>query len=260
MDTLIRFLHSMPNWVSFSLITFVLCGAFIVMPVLRRRFLPVDKSVSDAAMDGVKTVSTFMVLVLAFSLSLVMSQHRQVEELVQREATLINQLDRGLLRAGPAELVALRPVLVEYARSVVNDEWPRMADAGRSPRTYELFNEISRGVRRVEVTTPRQQTMYADMLRTLEQLSDARDIRLLNSRIALPDLFWATIMGGCLLLLPLCAMTSGTLNSALLKLAMGGSLGMLMALVIVIDRPFSGETQVSPAPIQRAILRNLERV
>ena len=54
--------------------------------------------------------------------------------------------------------------------------------------------------------------------------------------------------------------TAGSLNSALLKLAMGGSLGMLMALVIIIDRPFSGETQVSPAPIERAIQRNLKRV
>ena len=249
----------MPNWVSFSLTTFVLCATFMVMPVLRRRLLRVDKAVGDAAMDGVKTVTTFMVLVLAFSLSLVMGQHRQMEELVQREATLINQLDRGLLRTGPPELAVLRPVLVEYARTVVGDEWPRMANAGRSPRAYELFNEISRGIRRVEVSTPRQQVQFTDMLRTLEQLSDARDTRLLNSRLALPDLFWATIMGGCLLLLPLCAMTADTLNSALLKLAMGGSLGMLMALVIVIDRPFSGETQVSPAPIERAIQRNLER-
>ena len=261
MDGLIVFLHARPSWVVFTLCTAGRCGITILMPVLRRllRF-DVDKAVSDAAMDGVKTVTTFMVLILAFSLSLVMSQHRQVEEQVQREATLINQLDRGLLRTGPPELVALRPLLVEYARSVVIDEWPRMATASRSPITYDRFNTLSRGIRAVEVTTPRQQAQYADILRSLEGLSDMRDIRLLNSRLALPDLFWATILGGCLLLLPICAMTATSLNSALLKLAMGGSVGMLMALVIVIDRPFSGQTQVTPTPIERAIMRNLERV
>lgn len=262
MDGLIVFLHTLPNWVTFSLTTFVLCSVFIVMPAVRQRLihLDVDKAVSDAAMDGVKTVTTFMILILAFSLSLVMAQHRTVEEHVQREATLINQLDRGLLRTGPAELVAIRPMLVDYARSVVADEWPQMATAGRSLITYAKFNEMSRAIRRVEVTTPRQQAQLADLLRTLEQLADMRDTRLLNSRLALPDLFWATILGGCLLLLPICAMTSTSLNSALLKLAMGGSLGMLLALVIVIDRPFSGSTQVSPSPLERAIARNLERV
>lgn len=261
MDLLIRFLHSLPNWATFVITTLTLCGAFHLMPYLRRRLTgrEVDKAVSDSAMDGIKAVTTFMVLILAFSLSLVMGQHRQIEELVQREATLINQLDRGLLRTGPPELLALRPLLVEYARSVVQDEWPRLADGGRSERAYAQFNELSRAIRGTEVTTPRQQAMYADMLRVLEQLADARDNRLMSSRMALPELFWATILGGCLLLLPLCAMTALTLNSALLKLAMAGSLGMLMALVIVIDRPFSGETQVSPYAIERAIQRNLER-
>lgn len=54
--------------------------------------------------------------------------------------------------------------------------------------------------------------------------------------------------------------TANSLNSALLKLTMGGSLGMLMALAAIIDPLFSGETQVAPAPIERAIQRNLERV
>ena len=262
MDALIVFLHARPSWVVFALCTGVLCGLTMAMPLLRRRLFRqmVEKAVSDAAMDGVKTVTTFMVLVLAFSLNLVMSQHRQVEELVQREATLINQLDRGLLRTGPAELQALRPVLVEYARLLVDDEWPLMGRGDRSISAYRKFNELSRGIRVVEVTTPRQQAQFADMLRNLEALSDIRDVRLLNSRLALPGLFWATILGGCLLLLPICAMTATSLNSALLKLAMGGSVGMLMALVIIIDRPFSGQTQVSPAPIERAIARNLERV
>ncbi|MBC7433503.1 MAG: DUF4239 domain-containing protein [Rubritepida sp.] len=219
-----------------------------------------EKPVNDAAMDGVKTVTTFLVLVLAFSLNLVMGQHRQVEEQVQREATLINQLDRGLLRTGPPELVALRPVLIAYASSLVLDEWPRMAVGGRSQEAYALYNALSRGIRGAEVTSPRQQAQYAELVRNLESLSDVRDARLMNSRLALPGMFWVTILGGCLLLLPLCAMTAGSLNSALLKLAMGGSLGMLMALVIIIDRPFSGETQVAPAPIDRAIQRNLERV
>ncbi|MBC7430737.1 MAG: hypothetical protein H7345_01600, partial [Rubritepida sp.] len=140
MDIVIRALHSIPNWASFGLVTLTICTAFLLMPALRKRMLAVEKPVNDAAMDGVKTVTTFLVLVLAFSLNLVMGQHRQVEEQVQREATLINQLDRGLLRTGPPELVALRPVLIAYASSLVQDEWPRMAVGGRSQEAYTLYN------------------------------------------------------------------------------------------------------------------------
>lgn len=55
-------------------------------------------------------------------------------------------------------------------------------------------------------------------------------------------------------------MRAGSLNFGMLKLAMGGSLGMLLGLATSIDPLFSGETQVAPAPIKRAIQLNLERV
>lgn len=55
-------------------------------------------------------------------------------------------------------------------------------------------------------------------------------------------------------------MRAGSLTFGMLKLAMGGSLGMLLGLATSIDPLFSGETQVAPAPIERAIQLNLERV
>jgi len=262
MDALIHHLHSLPNWATFALTCLVLTGSFMIMPLLRRQLTPIrpDKPTTDAAMDGVKAVTTFLVFILAVSLNSVMGQHRQVEEIVQREATLVGQIDRGLLRTGPEELRALRPVLNDYIRTVITEEWPLMAEGGRSARAYDLFNELSRTIRRTEVEGGRQQAVYGELLRALSDLSDAREQRLMASRLALPDLFWWTIMGAILLVLPLCAMTAGTLNSAVLKLALAGSLAMLLALVIVIDRPYSGETRVAPLPFERALERNLSRI
>lgn len=263
MDALIRLAHSQPNIVTFLAVPGALAGLAVLLPVLRRRLTghQPEEKVTTAALDGLKAVATFLVFILAVSLNQAINQLRVAEEVVQREAGLLVQLDRGLLRVGEPALAALRPLLADYLRLVVEEEWPRMAEGERSERAAEALAAVQRAVRATEVSldTPRRLALYADMMRAMEGISDARDQRLLAMRVSLPGVFWAAILVGGLILLPLCAMTAGHLTSALVKASIVGAIGVLIALVVVLDRPFAGESAVKAAPFERAMERNARR-
>lgn len=262
MQAILDFVHDHPNWVGFAVVAATLCGSGLLMPQLRRAFRPgpLPDEVNDGAMDAMKALATFLVFVLAVSLNQVMTQQRQAEELVQREASLQTQVDRGLARIGVPALAAQRPVLVAYMRALVEREWPAMARGEHSEEAAELLGQVQRAVRLAEVQTPRQQAVFTDLLRSMEQLSDTRYARLQMSRQGLPALFYAVVAAGFVLLLPVCALTHGNPRSMLLTGTIIASVSLLFTLVMVIDRPFRGETQVSPTPIILAIERNLARL
>jgi len=135
-----------------------------------------------------------------------------------------------------------------------------MADGGYSRRSAELLSRVQRTVRLTDIETPRQQVLYGDILRTMESLSDTRYARLQMASVSLPSLFYSVIGLGFLIMLPICFMIRGDPGSVLLQSAIIGSLSLLLTLVMIIDRPFSGESQVSPQAIERAIERNIARV
>lgn len=263
MDSLIRLAHSQPNIVTFLVVPGLLAGLALLLPVLRRRLVGRDpeEKVSNAALDGLKAVATFLVFILAVSLNQAINQLRAAEEVVQREAGLLVQLDRGLLRVGSPELAALRPLLADYLRITVEEEWPLMAEGRRSERAYDALVTVQRAIRATEVSLPtsRQQVLYADMMRAMEQISDARDQRLVAMRVSLPEVFWGAILVGGLLMLPLCALSAGTATANVIKASIVASIGLLVSLVVVLDRPFAGESAVKPTPFERAMERNAAR-
>ncbi|MBS7790230.1 DUF4239 domain-containing protein [Roseococcus sp. SDR] len=249
--------HAVPNWVVFVTVTAVLIGLGLTLPLLARalRGQDTDDAANRFTLDGIRGVSTMLALILGFSLNQVLVNFREASELVTREASVVNQLDRGLLRLGVPEFEQLRPVLLEYVRVTVTEEWPLMARGQRSEAAQQLFNQLQMVVRTTDVGSPRQQALYTEILRMLEQQSDVREARFQATRERLPELFWYAILMPCLLLLWMHALTDTQLYTRVVKVAMMGTLGTLIALVMVLDRPFRGETSVTPYALERAIER-----
>lgn len=257
MHMLLDLAYAVPNWVVFVTIPSVLVALGLALPRLTRalRGQETDDAANRFTLDGIRGVSTMLVLILAFSLNQVLTNFREASDLVSREAAVVNQLDRGLLRLGVPELEALRPVLLEYVRVTVAEEWPLMSRGERSEAAQQLLNQVQMVVRTTDVGSPRQQALYTEILRMLEQQSDVREARFQATRQRLPELFWYAIFLPCVLLLWMHALTDTQLFTRVVKVAMLGTLGTLIALVMVFDRPFRGETSVTPYALERAMER-----
>ena len=190
---------------------------------------------------------------LAFSLVLVQGHFHAAEEIVTKEANTINTLDRQLWRLTGGPSGASRRTLQEYARSIVRDEWPSMAHADRAQETSRLLGELYGSVLSIDTTTNREQSLYHQILVHLDELSDEREHRLESAEEGLGNLYWGTVTGLAILLVILASLAQATPERAF---ALGGLMcaaALMMSLVVILNKPFTGETVVSPAPIERVV-------
>ena len=216
----------------------------------------VNSDQARVAHDALAVVIGFAGLVLAFSLVQEQINFRNLEAQVGTEANSLAQLDRLLIRYGSLGDDALRLSLREYANSIVNDEWPQLSKSRVSGRTTRLLRELSQDVSAVDPTPGIQSLIYTEMLKKIDELTTARETRLVSAtNIRLAPIFWEAIALIYLILLVLAALSQSTfsLGGAVALGCQGFALTLLVALVFVFDRPFRGRTSVSPQPVIKVI-------
>jgi hypothetical protein len=179
----------------------------------------------------------------------VQGDHRNVEDLVSRESALMFKLNRSLAAFNGGHSAELQSDLKDYASSIVSDEWPMMSKGERSEETSNLLIDLTQGIRLLDPKTPVQQMARAEIVTSLNQLSDVREARLSASRLKLPSYLWQALTV-CVALL----FVFGWLQNPLPKMVayVGGvtiGVSVLLTLVVALEGLFVGESQVTPDAI-----------
>ena len=253
-----KWLYNLPNTGIALLFGSIGAGLFAGVPFLREKLLRIQgpRDHSEAARNALSVVTGFTALVLAFSLVQAQNNLRNLDTQVGTEAHNLAQMDRLLIRYGEPGNGVIRGSLRDYADSIVRDEWPQLRKGRLSERTSALFRPISRGILAIEPGPGRQSLIYTEMLKKVDELAADREARLVAaSRIKLPPIFWETIIFLLLILLVLASFSEGTFAFGR-AVALGGQgfgVALLVALVFIFDRPFKGQTSVSPEPIVKII-------
>lgn len=260
----------MPNWLytypdEFVVAVFSLLAASSVFVAAMLRWCFCRLSPPQSVDDLKKTdefilavrVTLFSVcgLVLAFSLVAVFSTYNRAEAAAAAEATMINNMDRLMIRFGDPRVAELRQSLHAYAESIVEDEWPLLQHGVGSEQTTQLFVPISRGVIAVEPASARQSMIYAEMIKKADDLAEAREARLESTATGLAPVFWlmVTIIFVAQMLLTVCVDLSVLRIFAFaVQLAVFGA---LLSVVFIFDMPFNGQTAVSPTAFVKVIDR-----
>jgi hypothetical protein len=258
---LLTALHRLPDLAILVVVVILITSLSVLAPIIAHRILGLsqDQDRQDAALDGYKAIMGMMGVVLAFSLVQANTNLQTVQALVGKEATALAAVDRVLLRSGQADLIALRPQLADFGTKIVQLEWPLLASGDRSPDADAAYTKLSRGVRAMSPTDQRQETMYGELLKQMDDLSELREQVIEASDISLPNFFWITTTGLLLVALGLASATSDGLKQRVAVAATAAAVALLLVFVIIIDRPFEGETSVSSDPISKALQRNSHR-
>lgn len=248
---MIDYLHTLPNVVICLGIVLVGLTLSTAIPCYIRWKYKLEPSehLAKGAEEGFKLFTSITLLLIAFSLVRVQGDHRNVEDLVSREAALMFKLNRSLGAFGGAHAVELQGDLKNYADAVVNDEWPLMAKNERSEEASNDLTDLTQGIRLLDPKNPVQQMARAEIVTTLNQLSDVREARLSAARLKLPSYLWDALAISVALLI-----VFGWLQNPLPKMVtyVGGvtiGVSILFTLVIALEGLFVGESQVAPAAI-----------
>lgn len=195
-------------------------------------------------------------LVVGFVLAYSLSGYNAASEYSTKEADAVNTLSRTATLFDAEDRDAVGHQLICYARAVIYDEWPLMAQGRRSVLARAAIDRVFQSFGRIARDDNAQPVVLQSALDGVTALGAARSSRLLQSRQNLPAIFWAFMIGGGLILVLYSAVLAGQERKLAQFLFIAPVTILLVSsiyLVAVFERPFDEPTALQPTAMHAAL-------
>jgi hypothetical protein len=201
-------------------------------------------------------------VLLAFTIVATWQHFAEAEQLVIREATILSVLWRDSENFPAPIREGIHANLSAYGRSVVEREWPTMADRGRadvkSQRSYENLWLIAY---RFEPATQNQQAFFREFLERMNEFSVTRRSRILYSRMELHVVLWLVLLLGGIPVVAYTLLFSG--RHAWLQVAIMANVMLIVMLgllvTLLLQYPFTGQGAIRPDAFREVLQSFSER-
>lgn len=195
-------------------------------------------------------------VLLAFTIIVGWERFAGTERLVMQETTILSELWRDSLAFPPAFHDPFHQDLIAYTQSVTDDEWPAMAELGQAhPKTKAVYDQLWRLTYGLTPETKIQEAYMTEILARMNELSGARRLRILHSRMKVHNILWMVLLIGALPTMAYSLLFSN--KHAWVQVVITGSITLIVMLgllvIVSLERPFSGSVSIKPEPFQELL-------
>jgi hypothetical protein len=243
--------YDIPN--SFLLFSFVLFGIILAVAAtaLYSAIVPCGETFfNNSGTDTyIGTVAAAFGVVLAFTVTNEWQVFRDIQILITTEAnTLYNMYYTALYLENSTEIVDL---IKEYICAIIYIEFPEMELGIIPPDDTNIVRRLLNAVYAYEpnISITNQETLYSQTITLLNRAIQLRAERIesLNSGLAME--IWWVLIGGYFIILAMCLLLTGTIESRLLCTSFVSVVYiMLLFLAVALDSPFQGDFGLEPLP------------
>ncbi len=225
-------------------------GARIFMP---RNFAPSHNNIVGYIFG---TLGVVYAVLLGFAIFLVWQQYEDTGLYVATEASESLAIYRDLsLYPNPELVQPVKESLASYLKSVINDEYPAMAQMKRSEATENAFRTLWNRLGTFNPRDLREQTLYSQILTDMHNMSKSRTNRLEAADDELPDIIWLALIFGAAVTLGCTFFFSA--DHVLAHLALTCLLAAVLAtvwfVIMGLDHPFLGWACIRPDHCKSAL-------
>ncbi len=251
----------LPPWLLFILINIVFIGFSLLVFWGITRLLSCKKrrDLNEVASPIFNRAGAFFGFLLAFVVVVMWQEYTKAVDDASREGTEAMALYRDLsLYPNKDQAAAAIQSLIDFARKVVEDEYPAMVKMQRSPATEQALQNLYKNTEMINPQGKQEEILYNVILKDLYNLSKLRDERLLELESTLPGIIWGVLIIGAIITLLFSTLlgTENILLHGLLKSLFVILIASTFFLIIELDYPFTGEISVKPT----SYIKMLERV
>lgn len=200
-------------------------------------------------------VGVIYAVLLAFVVTLAWGQQEEARVRIEQEANAAADLYRGTPAFPASFQTEVRGELRGYLQTVLRAEWPDMRGGRTSLETWRQYDRLWQTYLGFSPRTAHQTLWYTQALTRLNDLGDARRLRLLSGRSHLPGLLWGVLWSGGVITVAF-AYFFGIRrvgSQALMVSALAAAIALNLFLVLALDRPFSGAIQVGPEAFEQVL-------
>jgi len=232
-----------------SLCLFAIGGLLLV----RRHVLPrLRIHHEDAHFSGamVHSVMVFYGLALALIAVNVFETYADVSKIISQEATALAVLYRDVSAYPEPIRSQLQKELRDYVDYVIREARPLQQRGDVPSAGIERMNNFQSILVNFEPATEGQKLLHAEALPAYNKMIQARRLRLDAVSTGLPGVMWAVVLAGAVIL---SASFFFQVDDVRLHVILVTLLAMFIGLVIfmtfALDRPFRGDLEYGPSPI-----------
>ena len=250
------FLSGLPLWIGAILLVVLPTVAAMCGPVVMRSRIGLARLASNNEIAGFKfaTVGVIYAVMLAFAVIVVWEKFSDAEAVVVQEAGAAAAMYQ--LSTGPeSDAVALRAALDNYLKLAIDREWPLMATAQESQDATRALDALYAATLRLAVDESRQQAVSFEMLKQLDEMTQARRARLHLAAGIVPGVVWMVLFCGAVLTVTFTFFFGG--ENLVAQVMMTGILSVIvfmgLLVIVSIDHPFTGPVRVGSEPLQAVV-------
>lgn len=251
-------LLTLSPWLFLFLINLTFIAPFLILLFILHRYFPYElrKSHNDVASAIFNRAGAMYGILLAFVVVVLWQQYHNADDIALKEGNAAFELYRGFtLYPDKSQTEVPINSLSIFVRTVLTEEYPAMAQMKMSPRTQQAIDNLWTSLEKIQPKNQIEQTYFNKLLKDLENLSNLRDLRLLDIDSSLPTILWvALILCGIVIL------TFATILGAEKYWIHAISVAMLaiiiattIYLVIELDYPYIGKLSVKPVSYTRVL-------
>ncbi len=242
------FFYDNSIWLWSSIFVFIVLALVYIILFLAHKFIkPSHELIEDnvISIGFLQVIATAYSVLLAFIAFNVLTVHQDATQVVETEANYISNIFRGVHALPSAIAYPIQNNLIKYLDQIINKEWPEQkigiipkADAKGWHALDSVGSELYSS--KVGAVNP---VLQAEMLSQLDNLYNARRMRILAVSESLPTFMWGIIALGGFIVIGFVAVLGS--NNFKLKMIMATimsiSLSLIIVLIISLDRPFRGQ-------------------
>lgn len=242
-----------PSWLLFS-VTVVATTALAVGGLLVvQRGLPHFSQGVNNTVGGVlmAILGTMYAVVVGFVVVTLWTTFDRAEETTRQEAGALLDVYRDNTALSFTVASQTQQAVRTYASTVVDDEWPKLARGESSRKADRAALRLFEVYRDYQPANDFQATMLSASTGRYNDFLEARRTRLSLASAGLPGVFWAAIVFGAIATIGF-AVFFGQPSNMRAQMVMTGALGfmvgLMLALVLLMNHPFTGDLKVTPSP------------
>lgn len=230
----------------------------IVGLVIVRRYIPHHKQKvhNDVAGAIFNIMGLAYTVLLAFVVVIVWENFDRAKANVEKEADCLSDIYKDSECFSQEFKNALDPLISEYVDAVINDEWKSLERGEGSRRVQDIMKKIVFLYSNYSPRTVTEQIFFEESVRKLNNLSEFRRQRIMDSRQGVHPLLWFVLLvGGSLIICFTFFFGSENLGAHILMASLlAAIISLILLTILFFDFPFTGDVNISPKAFKEVFI------
>ncbi len=236
----------------FLAVALSVAGLSIVWRFVPRNMLKAHNDLTGAIFQAVAMAYTVL---LAFVVVISWQNYDKAVAHTETEANCLVNLYRSSSVLGKAFGEKARSSIRDYVKVVIKDEWESLGRGKEDPKARAILRDMWMLYKEYEPKSEKEFLFYEEDIEALDDLREARRLRIIDSRTGVHPVLWFVLAIGALTTVGFTFFFGSDkfINHAVMASILGIIIVLILLTIVAFSFPFTGSARIEPSMFMQVI-------